>query len=369
MECNSCKQTTRTFECDNCSHNLCKTCSKLTSSEVKVMDLGKRVMKFYCRECEDLETLKILSSLVQSKNETIATKDEIISLLKKELDELKTKTKQLDVQAPSFASIVSKQPTLSGKITQNIPNLIIKPKGQQGSEITKTDVMTQIKPAEINIGINKIRCGKSGSLIVKCNDMKNLQKLKNEVTQRLNDYYEVEETKLRNPQIKIVGYSDNEEITIEELERAIKNQNSFIPEDEFFKVTYIKETKLNTKIIFAECSPSVYQIIMFHKKVCIGWERYPVYENLSLKQCFKCNGFYHKNTVCPNKTICSYCGGEHEKKDCELVATKQGMKCINCEHSNQKYKTSHNLSHQATDPECPTYKYHVEVMKSKINYV
>lgn len=87
-----------------------------------------------------------------------------------------------------------------------------------------------------------------------------------------------------------------------------------------------------------------------------------------MTQCFKCNGYYHKNTACTNNITCAYCGKEHTRKECNLVPTGTGKKCINCETSNQKYKTNHNLEHEATDPACPTLEYHLEVLRGKINY-
>lgn len=373
MECDICKQKKQTFDCDNCIKKICKTCANLTASEVKVMELAKRILKFYCRECENFHALKLMKKLVDSKTETIASKDETIAILKQELHEAKKKSEQFanqtSMQCLSYADAIRQHSddrsyrTWSKPTPLNVPNLVIKPKAQQGSDKTKSDIMKQIKPAELNISINKIRPTKSGHLIIKCNDTKNTQKLKTEIEQKLSDEYEVEESKLRNPQIKIVGHTNEDKLTVDQLEESIRNQNSFITEDDTFTITYIKET--NNKTIFAECCPGLFRKIMFQKKIYIGWERYPVYENLSVKQCFKCNGFYHNSEVCKSVTKCSYCGGEHAREECSMDLE---MKCSNCEVSNQKYQTTHNLAHESTDPECPTYKHHLQIIKSKINY-
>lgn len=368
MECDVCKQAARTFKCDNCLKKLCKGCAALTSSEVKVIELKDRVMKFFCIDCNDFHGLKLLNDLVQSKQEIILSKDEIISLLKQEVKDLKSKIEANQTPTiPSFAEVVNNNSTVPMK-TKNRPNLIIKPKGTQDSQETKTDIMENIKPADINVSIDKTRSSHHGSLIIKCNDTESVTKLKNEIKQKLGDYYEVEETKLRNPQIKIVGYPAKNESTTEEIEKSIRMQNSFFNDEDSFKITFIKETKLNKLTIFAECSPNLFKKIMWTKKVYIGWERYPAYENLAVKQCFKCYAYYHKSPDCPNETTCSYCGGEHNRRDCNLSQSKENRKCVNCERSNKKYKTNHNLKHEATDPQCPTNLYHLEVLKSKINY-
>lgn len=100
------------------------------------------------------------------------------------------------------------------------------------------------------------------------------------------------------------------------------------------------------------------------KKLYIGWERCPVYEDISVPQCYNCCGYYHKNTNCNNKTVCGYCGGEHNKKECQ----KQVKKCNNCENANKKYKTDYAINHEADSKDCPSYKYHLQILKNKIDY-
>lgn len=370
MECDVCKQSVRAFKCDNCSRKICKGCSTLTSSEVKVIELKDRIMKFFCKDCNQFHTLKLLNDLVQSKQDIISSKDEIILLLKQEIKELRSKMETTQIPMQSFADVINnKQSDLapSYKI-KNRPNIIIKPKAKQDSADTKTDIMKSIKPADLNISIDKTRSSNHGSMIIKCNDTLSIKKLKNEIEQKLGDYYDVEETKLRNPQIKIVGYPAEENTTTKEIEDSIRKQNSFFNEDELFNVTYLKKAKFDTMTIFADCSPSLFKKIMWNKKIYIGWERYSTYENLAVRQCFKCNEYYHKSTHCPNENTCSYCGGEHLRKDCNSASKKDEKKCMNCKNSNNKYKTSYDIKHEATDFQCPTYKYHLEVLKSKINY-
>ena len=101
---------------------------------------------------------------------------------------------------------------------------------------------------------------------------------------------------------------------------------------------------------------------MKNKKIYIKWERLPVYEDLPITRCFKCQEFHHKISKCENQTICPKCTGNHTEDQCN----NHEYKCNNCEMANCKYKTNHNTSHKASDPECPTRLYHLR--NTKIDY-
>lgn len=64
MECGECKENKEVYECDGCKTTICKQCGKLTSTEVKVLQLSsKRVLKFFCTKCKNNETFGLLHVL------------------------------------------------------------------------------------------------------------------------------------------------------------------------------------------------------------------------------------------------------------------------------------------------------------------
>lgn len=155
-----------------------------------------------------------------------------ITELKNEINNLKT-SKDTNCMAPfSYADITSSNKANGGK-SQNIPSVVVKPKKQQNSDTTKQDVKTCINPSKLQISVEKIQSTKNGNIIIKCNDIIDTQKLKKYAEETLKDNYEIEETQLKNPQVKIVGY--NQEMTISEIEQSIKNQNSSSPKKLFLK--------------------------------------------------------------------------------------------------------------------------------------
>jgi hypothetical protein len=50
------------------------------------------------------------------------------------------------------------------------------------------------------------------------------------------------------------------------------------------------------------------------------------------------------------------------------MCPKEAKKCINCVKANDRFKTNYCTSHTASDPDCPSYKYHLEILKNKIEY-
>lgn len=139
-------------------------------------------------------------------------------------------------------------------------------------------------------------------------------------------------------------------------------QNKAEQEDDV-KVTFVRTTN-QSKTIYAERSPMFFQKLMKSGKACIGWERFPVYEDISIPRCFNCQGFYHKSNQCKNRAVCLKCSGNHQSKDCQ----NNILKCINCEEANIKLRKTYDTTHQANDQECPSIQHHMKLLKAKINY-
>ena len=65
-----------------------------------------------------------------------------------------------------------------------------------------------------------------------------------------------------------------------------------------FKVTFVKKGINGQNTIFGECSSLTYGHLMYEKRIFIGWDRLPVFEDLSVSRCFQCQEFYHKKQNC-----------------------------------------------------------------------
>ena len=352
------------FICDGCSKSNCVKCGKISPSEVKVLELkGGRTLKFYCLKCLNFNTFSLLQNTINDKRTIIDSKDEIICLLRGKIEELET-----DIEAKkgenSRREVLSYSQTLQNKTRnrENIPSLIIKPKKYQSVEATTRDLQNKVKPTELKIGIKNTRGMKNGGLIVKCVTKTDVDKLKMDAENKLEGY-EIQITKMRLPRIKISGYRGD--MTMEKIELCLREQNEFIQVSDELKITYIKQNKKNqSKTIFGECSPQLFRQFMERKRIFMEWERYPIYEDLSIQRCFHCQEHYHKNINCSNEPMCEYCSEGHNVQECPKVQKK----CGNCFKANEKFNLQHKVDHEASSRECPSYQYLLGILKGKIDY-
>lgn len=368
MECDVCREckdeTKEIYSCDRCKEGLCKACGGLTSSEIKVLQLRERVMLFHCEQCRNVDTFKLLQNTINDKASIITSKEEIINLLKEKIKELEsTKNNLTPIPTISYSGMVKKSSNGNKNVViNNVPSLIIKPKRQQTLEKTEKDLKNKINPAAIKISIKSTRSTTNGNIIIKCPNRDDIEILKREADAKLPDY-DVQILKLRKPRVKIIGYKGDLEKN--DLERCLRVQNQFICNDDELEVTFIRRNPKNKVCtIFMECSPKLYHNLMVTKKIFIGWERYPVYEDVSISRCFNCQEHYHKTEGCESETVCEYCSLNHNVSDCP----KTRQKCINCVKANNKYKTEYCTNHTANDPTCPSYQYLINVLRSKIDY-
>lgn len=367
MECETCNTKQKTvYQCDKCNRLLCRACANLSASEVKVLELkGDRTLKFECPVCLKFDTHMLLKNIIDDKEKIIASKDEIILLLKQKIEDLNTKQKL----NPLFSDILKNPKTNeTNNISKSALHVIIKPKNKQNTDKIKSDLFKHIKPAELKICINGTRNTKNGSLLVKCSNKSDIESLKREIEKKFDTDYEIQVPKMRNPCFKIIGYTaiTEDDLNYDLIESNIREQNHFIQSDDELRVTYVKHRNKNdrTYTIYGECTSALFHKFMAMKKIFINWERYPIYEHMSIQKCFKCQEFYHKSDTCPNEQKCEYCAGNHLIKDCP----KTQKKCSNCVQANSKYNLKYDVNHKATDGKCPAYMYLVNILRSKIDY-
>lgn len=357
MECSICKQVKHStkeikvpcFPCDVCRSLICLKCSELSQTEIRCIELKQRSMLYKCTRCR-YEVVEILQN-------TIKDKELIIDMLHEKIKLLEQKTQTYN-QPISYSEITKKNQTVQKgpTIKNNVPKIIIKPKQQQEATRTTKDLKC-INPADIKVGIQNIRTSNSGTVIIKCPTKKDIDTLCEAMNEKLQDKYDISITKMRKPRIKIPNFNQN--MSKEEIEKSIYEQNKI---RDGIQVTYVGVNKKGTKTIYCECESSSFEAVMSLKKIYIGWERYAVYEDLTVIRCFNCQEFHHKKEHCKNSTVCSVCSGDHEKCNGSVRS------CKNCIQANNKYKVGHNVSHSPSDPDCPSLKYYVELLRNKTEY-
>lgn len=347
LKCEKICEEDQYFKCDSCLRKVHKLCINISTSETRCMPLQKRVLLFLCGGCKQL--VARMPYMIKMMEE-----------IKKDIELLKGSTTRGSYAAA--VQVPNRTVTIANSV-KTLPTLIIKPKLPQGSGASMRDIQKSINPANLNVGIRNIRETKQGGIVVKCDTKQELERFKNEVLNKFNGKYETELPKKMLPKVKIIGYTGNE--SIECIEETIRKQNNWIDAKQHFKVTYVrKQNKLNN-VIYAECSGSLYFKMMEYKRLYINYERLPVYEDVGLSRCYGCQGFYHKSNKCTKTQHCGSCGEEdHITAECK----NQNKKCINCSVANTQYKMQYDVHHAALDPICPSLKYHMELVRSKIDY-
>jgi hypothetical protein len=110
-------------------------------------------------------------------------------------------------------------------------------------------------------------------------------------------------------------------------------------------------------VVFYKCPKKADECIQ--TGINIGHHHYAIAERYipqcQIKQCFKCQAYGHKASICTRKARCGKCAQEHETKGCQSATTQ----CANCEGS-----------HHAWSHECPVRQHkkeEAEILKSELS--
>lgn len=354
MVCLHCEEKIENDEyygCDCCLKKIHKACSALGGSEVKCMPLQRRVLMLICGNCRVyLARMPYMIKIMEEMRSEIQD-------LKKSIGNIQ-RVESYSQKLKGTGPIENKQNNISA------PTLIIKPKTPQSYDQTKKDLQQRVDPVKLKVGIKNLKGTKNGNAVVKCTSKQEIELLKKEAENRLKDRYVVEAPKLKLPRAKIVGYTGSK--SADELKESLIQQNSWIQQSkDEFRVAYVgRKNSKRQSTVFVECSPALFSRMMKVNKVCIDWERLPVYEDLNITRCYNCQGYRHKGSSCSNKKVCGNCAGEHDT----LVCQSRTRACGNCIAANGRYNTQYDTGHAAVDKNCPSTRYHLEILKSRIDY-
>lgn len=322
------------------------------------MPLQKRLLKFQCSKCRNYEFVDLLKNTIADKDDIISSKNEVIALLQEKLKKYEAGNKSTGV---SYAGAVMSQHQRSEGEVQNSPEVIVKPKVEQNADRTREDVSRGVNPVALKIGVKNVRAAKNGVLVLKCPTKDDTERLAEAVRDSLGNSYDVKVSTLKKPRVKIPGF--DQQLSAIEIEESIKCQNQLSGD---VKVVHTRKKHSGQNTLFCECSPELYAGLMAMKRVYIGWKRYPVYEDLSIPRCYQCQGYYHKKDACKSGIVCIQCGGGHKAADC---LDRENKCCRNCKMANTRYGRTYNTEHEATDVNCPVYKYHLQVLKNRTEYL
>ncbi|KAK9720559.1 hypothetical protein QE152_g21975 [Popillia japonica] len=170
---------------------------------------------------------------------------------------------------------------------KNSEVLVVKPKHDKQSEITKKDVKTKINPGKLAVGVETVTNISSGGIGINCSNNESKEKIKDTVRKELGNKYEIIEPKLKNPKIIAVGI-ESEIIDQEDNEilDSIIKQNALREIDDSIadQIKIIRKYKPKAK--------------RDHGNIVI---------EVDIIRCFKCMGFNHFAKDCRNDIACGKC--------------------------------------------------------------
>jgi TolA-binding protein len=87
--CSLCEVNARCFPCDACKKSFCKECADLTETEVRAIELKNRIMRFFCKNCDDAIALvpklsDMISQLQGQVNQLVLNQQKASPIINKE---------------------------------------------------------------------------------------------------------------------------------------------------------------------------------------------------------------------------------------------------------------------------------------------
>lgn len=242
-----------------------------------------------------------------------------------------------------------------------IPILIVKSKNsEQIASTTEQFIKDTIDLTTVPI-VN-LRKKANGTVTIECNNG-NIENVRAQTEAALGSDYEVKIPQKFKPRIKAIGI--HARCSPEEMIKYICCQNPVIRNDSTVEIIQIRETRLkNGYTAIIELDGKTYTDVLQIGKLNIKWDRCSVFENINIRRCFNCSGYFHGFEKCSSAKACSKCSEEHELKDC----TNGIYSCINCKKANEKLNLNLDINHPAWSDECEVYKRNAASKIRSIDY-
>ena len=168
------------------------------------------------------------------------------------------------------------------------------------------------------------------------------------------------------PKLKILDVSpdvlDGEREAVQKnIRTSICNKNPQIctlahENEDALKVVYYDK---KNEFVVIRVSPDIRQTIrQANDKIYLGLGSHRVRDHFYVTQCYHCQGLGHKtgSRFCKTReiaSVCLYCAGEHQSRQCMHNGQVNKHKCHNCANSKIKAHKNSAHSHTATDELCP----------------
>lgn len=316
----------------------------------------------------------LLNEIVESKCEIVNLK-KIINRLTNENSILQIKNNNNQVESSkvkvTYANVVE------NKNTEAV--IVVKPVGVEvdlhgnvnvnKKNINLNNVKNNINVKELGVGITSIKEKNNGTVIVRCKNVNDRDKLQKDVIDKIGEKFNVQIPKTKKKFVKVV-WIDKDEATLtdDEIINNIIQQNKISECSDNVKMKIVKRIindKKNDFSVIIKVNPELQKMLLFLEKICLGWKQCKVVEHINILRCFKCCGYNHYANDCKREIHCGKCGGAHDSNSCQ----SKFLKCINCANKKKNSKDVNNIilndNHNAFDKTCPIYIKLAEIHKKR----
>lgn len=235
------------------------------------------------------------------------------------------------------------------------------------AEKVKKVLLEAIDPISNRIRIKNVKKTNSGKVLVETHSSGDLQKISSSQCLKNRGLTTALPT-ARRP--RIIIYDIPKEMEVEEIKRAIFNQNPELFEsieyDVFaencnfrFRVGKKDQSQANWVI---EATPEIRNRLRSASRVYVGWVRCRILDFISVTRCFKCLDLGHIAKYCrAAEDTCSHCGLRGHRRDgCQNLSGPKA--CGLCRRRGREH------DHAVDDKNCPSFKIAQDRYEQTIDY-
>lgn len=307
------------------------------------------------------DAINKIGSNIEDKNECITKEINKVATLQNKNMESYAKSLKTGFAAIQMTPVKQNHKQQQEMIKTPNPILIVKSKNaEQVATTTEEFIKDKIDPTKVPI--SNLRKKANGTITMECNN-ENIENVRAQTEAALGCDYEVKIPQKFKPRIKAIGI--HTEFTPDEMKKYIYSQNPVVTQNSYVEVIQIRETRLkNGFTAIIELDAKTYSDILSIGKLNIEWDRCSIFENINIRRCFNCSGYFHRFERCSDTKACSRCSEEHDLRDCKSSIDA----CINCKKANEKLNLNLDTNHPAWSEECEVYKRNAASKMRSIEY-
>lgn len=356
------------------------------AAQVEILDVGQiRIEKSVAVLSNKLSSLDQKIDVIPKEQEKVTKEMNEISMNNafygNKFTEMYKNTKEIEKKIDSIDFMTKKMTHEDGwNLVQNKKkksppsySTVLKIKANKTVDDLKKQMIQNYTPNEFNV--TKVITAGKGKMIAICENEEDQKKFADAATEKFNDICEVMIPDKKNRRIKALNveiWAKFEDLSKEEIEKHIKDENVFLDQAQICKVVnykkaWFKGKEIDNKIhIFMEVDANTYDVAMNHGKIKYLYQEPRIVDGFTLGRCYNCLSLNHKKEACPVKEMktCFNCGGDHIRKDCNQA----NPTCVNCMRANKEISTGKKLdiNHSVTDFGCACYIRKLNYLSSKL---